>query len=186
MKSRILNLILLLVFLPLFIHAQTLPFLSNSEIFIEGTSNVHDWTAEITSYEGSVIFDQGQLNGVELKIPVRAIDSGKGGMDKRIYAALEDKKFEFITFKSSKIEQGDSDRLFLVTGDLTIHGVTKSVTLNVEREDNGEEYLFLGSYSTVMTEFNIDPPSAMFGAFKAGNDISIFYSIYSSKPADAN
>jgi polyisoprenoid-binding protein YceI len=39
-------------------------------------------------------------------------------------------KFPSMTFKSTHIEQKGDD--YAVTGDLTIHGVTKSVVLNVE------------------------------------------------------
>ena len=41
-------------------------------------------------------------------------------------------KFPTITFKSTKMTKGDGPNTLKVTGDLTIHGVTKPVVVNVE------------------------------------------------------
>jgi polyisoprenoid-binding protein YceI len=47
------------------------------------------------------------------------------------------KQFPTITFKSTAVKKGDGNTL-LVTGDLTLHGVTKSVTVPVELTGKGE------------------------------------------------
>jgi polyisoprenoid-binding protein YceI len=44
---------------------------------------------------------------------------------------LDVEKYPTITFKSKKIEKSGDDE-FKVTGDLTIHGVTKEIVLNAE------------------------------------------------------
>ena len=45
-------------------------------------------------------------------------------------------KFPKVTFKSTKIEKGADDKHLKVTGDLTIHGVTKPAVLDVELSDD--------------------------------------------------
>ena len=56
-------------------------------------------------------------------------------MYKRQHLKNEDffdvEKFPTLTFKSTKIRSA-GDRDYVVTGDLTIHGVTESVTLTVD------------------------------------------------------
>jgi len=70
---------------------------------------------------------------VEVSIPAEGIKTGDEARDGHLKAAdfLDVEKFPTITFKSTSITStGDSN--YAVTGDLTIHGVTKSVTLAVE------------------------------------------------------
>lgn len=47
------------------------------------------------------------------------------------------KQFPTITFKSSKFEK-KSDNSWEVTGDLTLHGVTKSITVTLEKTGDGK------------------------------------------------
>jgi polyisoprenoid-binding protein YceI len=48
------------------------------------------------------------------------------------------KQYPKITFESTKVEKGEGDNLLSVTGDLTMHGVTKPLTVNVELSGKGE------------------------------------------------
>ncbi len=45
------------------------------------------------------------------------------------------------------------------TGDLTLHGVTKSVTFDVESRVNGANIEVLGSIPIVFADYNVDNPS---------------------------
>ena len=62
-------------------------------------------------------------------------------------------KFKDITFKSTKIEKGADAGTLKVTGDLTIHGVTKPITLDVSEApgvqvgDAGRQDDLVGSFS---------------------------------------
>lgn len=69
---------------------------------------------------------------IEASIPVAGIKTVDDKLDAHLKEAdfFDVAKFPTITFKSTKIlSKGDRD--YAVTGDLTIHGVTKSVTLTV-------------------------------------------------------
>lgn len=70
---------------------------------------------------------------VEATIDATTLVTGVTDRDNHLKSAdfLEVDKYPTITFKSTKVElTGDSEGK--VTGDLTIHGVTRPVTLNVE------------------------------------------------------
>jgi polyisoprenoid-binding protein YceI len=71
---------------------------------------------------------------VDVTIQAASIDSRTEGRDQHLRSAdfLDVEKFPTITFKSTKLE-GARDE-FKMTGDLTIHGVTKSITLDVTNE----------------------------------------------------
>ena len=70
---------------------------------------------------------------VEVDIPVTTLSTGDPQRDGHLKSAdfLDADKFPTIIFKSTNIDsKGGAD--YAVTGDLTVHGVTKSVTLAVE------------------------------------------------------
>ena len=71
--------------------------------------------------------------GVQASIDVASIDTGDEKRDAHLKTAdfFDAEKFPTITFKSTKVEAA-GDRRFKLHGDLTMHGVTKPVVLDVE------------------------------------------------------
>jgi polyisoprenoid-binding protein YceI len=70
---------------------------------------------------------------VEASIPSASLKTGDEQRDGHLKSAdfFDVEKFPTLTFKSSNIDSaGGAD--YVVTGDLTLHGVTKSLTLAVE------------------------------------------------------
>ncbi|MHB1498569.1 MAG: YceI family protein [Acidimicrobiales bacterium] len=90
---------------------------------------------QFTEYSGSGYFDaeDPSKSHAELTIKVNSIDTHNPDRDAHLrsndFLAMDE--HPEVTFKSTKIEAA-GDRLFRVTGDLTIRGVTKQVTLNLE------------------------------------------------------
>ena len=70
---------------------------------------------------------------VEATIDTTSIDTRNEKRDAHLKSAdfLDTEKFPTMTFKSKKIEKTGEHR-YRVTGDLTLHGVTREVTLDVE------------------------------------------------------
>ncbi len=84
--------------------------------------------------QGTVVYDPDDLNAssVDVTIDTKTLNTGDATRDSHVKSAefLDVEKYPTITFKSKKFAK-DGDGL-KVTGDLTIHGVTKEVVLNVE------------------------------------------------------
>jgi polyisoprenoid-binding protein YceI len=83
---------------------------------------------------GVVKFDPANMakSGVEATIDVTTVDTGVAARDGHLKSPdfFDAAKFPTMTFKStSVVKAGDH---YDVKGDLTLHGVTKSVTLNLE------------------------------------------------------
>jgi len=70
---------------------------------------------------------------VEATIDTTTLNTRHEGRDKHLKSAdfLDVEKFPTITFKSKKVEKAGEGKL-KVTGDLTLHGVTKEVVLDVD------------------------------------------------------
>jgi polyisoprenoid-binding protein YceI len=77
--------------------------------------------------------DDYTLSRIEASIPVDTLNTGDAQRDGHVKSAefFDAEKYPAITFKSTNIDsEGGTD--YSVTGDLTIHGVTKSVTFAAE------------------------------------------------------
>jgi polyisoprenoid-binding protein YceI len=73
------------------------------------------------------------LSSVEASVPVATINTGDAQRDAHLKSAdfFDAEKFPALTFKSTKVvRKGEAE--YEVTGDLTIHGVTKATTFAVE------------------------------------------------------
>lgn len=86
-------------------------------------------------FEGTVVFDPADVakSSVEVTIDVNSVDTQAEGRDKHLKSPdfFAADSFPTITFKSTSVTPKD-DKNFEVTGDLTMRGVTKPVTLAVE------------------------------------------------------
>jgi len=70
---------------------------------------------------------------VEVTIDAKTVDTSEPQRDKDLRSDhfFDTETYPTITFKSTKVEQVSAGKL-KITGDLTIHGVSKSVVLDVE------------------------------------------------------
>ena len=159
---------------------------SDFSMIIKGTSNVHDWQSEVESLSGNV--DVSVTDGVlqiascDLTIPVRSIKSEKGSiMDKKTYKAMKESEHPNVKFSLTAFEAVDlSMKNFSskLSGDLRIAGVTNRIEMTVKGNYMSDTSIELsGSKDLKMTDFGIDPPVALLGAMKTGNDISIEFQI---------
>lgn len=72
-------------------------------------------------------------SSVDVSIDVKGIDTKNKDRDKHLRGKefFDVERFPTMTFKSTKIEKGVGEKL-KISGDLTMHGVTKAVTFDAE------------------------------------------------------
>jgi polyisoprenoid-binding protein YceI len=96
---------------------------------------ISDVKGEFGKVAGKASIDDANLakSSVEVSIEAASIDTRDAKRDEHLRNPdfLETPKFPAITFKSTKVE-GGADGKVKVTGDLTIRGITKPVTLEGE------------------------------------------------------
>ena len=84
--------------------------------------------------QGTVVYDPENLSAssIDVTIDVNSLSTGDATRDTHLKSAdfLDVEKYPTITFKSKTITKDGDD--LKVKGDLTIHGVTKEVVLQVE------------------------------------------------------
>ncbi|WP_300436880.1 YceI family protein [Christiangramia sp.] len=153
-----------------------------SSLSIDGTSNIHDWTIEAESFTGTITaeFDEGQLKEIEnleFSVEVESLESGKGAMNKNTYKALNIDDHKRILYKLKKINDiqnfsGDSYKV-KTTGTLEISGTKKDISLDFDLETTENKIILKGEHSLKMTDYGVEPPSAMFGTITTGDSVKI-------------
>ena len=126
---------------------------------------------------GELIFDESNPEGSQLSVQIEAssLDTGHSFRDHATRGPLflDSQKFRYITFKSTQITK-TGDQTGTVTGDLTMLGVTKPVTLNVkfnkkDKRPSGEDYIGFSATASLnrldwgMTKFSAKSPPAITG-----------------------
>ena len=160
---------------------------SNLDLSVSGTSSLHDWEMKSKQGKCEVVFELGEndkitgVSGLNFTLDATTIKSEYTMMDNNTYKALKTKTNKNISFvlASGTVTQSDaSSYLVKVTGNLTIAGKTQKIDLAATAKYNGADKSFTinGSKKLKMTDYGVDPPTAMFGTIKTGNDITIAFS----------
>lgn len=169
---------------------------NESDITLHGTSNLHDWDMDVGHIEGFLHTalpnptDQLPTHiSIELsllEVPVKSIHNDSDGMTEKTHKALGGNKFPNISYELKGVDLSntvvnleDSLAQNLTTfGMLTIKDVTKEllVPINVVGKKNHIE--INGEFTVDMTNFNVKPPTAFFGAIKSGKEITIKFNLH--------
>jgi polyisoprenoid-binding protein YceI len=134
-KKQILSAVAALALLPSLASAATAFQIDGSHSTV-GFSVRHLVIAQVrgqfTSVAGTVALDERDLtkSTVEATIDAASVDTRVADRDNHLRSPdfFDVAKYPAITFKSTKISKAGKDA-YQVTGDLTIHGVTRPVTL---------------------------------------------------------
>jgi polyisoprenoid-binding protein YceI len=188
-KIKLLPYLLLFVFMttPFFVQAQKLT-LDNETSFLQvlGTSSLHDWHVQAEKQSGSMLFadaDKFAISSLTLSVESESLKSGKSGMDKKTFEALNTKKFKTIEFSLTEViaihKKTEKRYEISASGNLVINGVKKPIAVKFSIEKNEKVYILEGSHKLLMTTFGIAPPKALLGTIKTGDEIEVkFKSIF--------
>ena len=114
-------------------------------------------------FDGSIRYDKldPAASSVELTVRAASIDTGNNDRDEHLRSAdfFEVQKFPTITFTSAEVKARDANVLD-VTGDLTMHGVTRRITIPIQvlgtvKTPNGEKAGFEAIFTLNRKDFGI-------------------------------
>lgn len=170
------------------VAAQAALALGSTRITINGTSNVHAYTASTTSARVTrvqvaaalagpnfwqAIVAPGSLEAFEIAVPAATLASDKEGLDKNMHKALKAAEFKEITFRIKSLQTRAGTGALRALGVLTIAGVSKDVTLDLTALRAGSNLSITGELPLLMTDYGITPPKAMLGMMKTDPKIVI-------------
>ena len=141
-----------------------------------------------TKMSGTVEYDAGNVEKsmIDVTIDAASVDTRVEARDKDLKSDhyFDVEKYPTLTFKSTKIEPAGAGKL-KATGDLTLHGVTKPVVLNVEgitepmKDQRGTLHMGASASTTIdRTQFGMTTGTAM-----VGSEITISIDVELTKPA---
>lgn len=159
---------------------------SASKIVIEGTSSVHDWEIEMTDFacKAKVANNENlSVSDVNVTCEVEKIKSHNRIMDNKTHKALEGDDYPEITFRStSEATINENGSNASLKGELTIAGKTKTVSLPFTLQSaNQNQVQVSGKVPVKMSDYGIEPPTAMMGALKTGDEVEIVFDIVLKK-----
>src|SRR6266576_5882845 len=146
-----------------------------------GMMTVRGHFAEISA-TGHIDPDHPEASSVDVTIQTASIRTHNAQRDNDLRSSnfLEVDKYPTITFKSTKIEPAGQDR-YTMTGELTIKGNTRPVTLNVVKYGEFNDPNMMGhriAYSAETKinrkDFGLTFDMMLDGKFIVSNDIQIF------------
>ena len=162
----------------------------DSRLWIEGSSNLRDWSCEATALDASIDIDRvaggaGSIAGlrrVRVSVPVSALTCGRGQMDRIMYKALraDDEPSCRYIVGSFDVVATDSDGEFSVRtlGSLRVAGRQNEVQLDVDVAELPDGTLRAqGSLPILMTDYGIAPPTALLGVIRTGNRIVVKFDL---------
>jgi polyisoprenoid-binding protein YceI len=174
------------------VTAQTVYQSQGFDIKLSGTSNIHDWQMKAvkgTSEASFTVDAKGKVTSVSklsFTLPAKNLKSEHTAMDKNTYKALNTANHPNISFvgTSATITSTGGDNYQLsCQGKMSIAGVTKQTELLATGKYNptNKSFTVTGVKKMKMTDYNVQPPKALMGTIKTGDDISISYNVTFSK-----
>jgi hypothetical protein len=147
------------------------------EMKVSGTSTIHDWDMVSNVAEGTAILrlSAGKVTAIQsakMTMSVKTLKSGKGQMDNNAYKALKEADHPNITFQVLEAHQ-DGGSEWIATGRLQLAGVTKTIPFQLQFAQSGEGLSLSGVADIKLTDFKVDPPTAIFGTIKTGDEMTI-------------
>jgi hypothetical protein len=180
-----------------------LPVRADSRLWLEGTSNVRDWTCKATSMEALIAIDAASadsrdnvavaksLRGVDVIVPVRMLKCGDRHMEANMYTALKAPELPAMSYIVADFElttkSADDGLTIEATGKMSIAGVERPVTITVktERLPDGTRRA-RGTVPIRMSDFGIVPPRPWLGMLRTGDKVLVQFEIFVSPQALAS
>jgi len=171
----------LLLFLTLQVEAQVYHVSDQSNVMIFGSSSLHDWESEVEQVSGKGTFtvngpDVKELKDLNVVFVVKSIESGKSKMNNLTYEALKAGEHPNIIFKVTEVTAINNNTI-RAKGLLTIAGKTNPVEVNGSAKVSGNAVTISGEQKLNMTDYDVEPPTAMFGTIKVEEEVTIKYNL---------
>ena len=112
---------------------------------------------------GTVVIDDTSVSKASFEIDLTTLKSDEDRRDNRVQGTLQTDQFPTATFELTQPIAVDDHTAAKASvdavGDLTIHGVTKSVTIPIDAARNGDNLELVGSITFPMADYGITPPN---------------------------
>ena len=158
--------------------------LEGSKLRINGTSNVNDFEcfydapiSKDTLYQTVTFGDSLFISGGGVEFRAEFFECGKRAINRDMQGTLKAKEFPFMELKLVAIEITD-EVPFEAKLSITIAGTNRIEKVKINKFSSFDSTIsFSGDGDILLTDFNLKPPTALFGLVKVDNLISISFDL---------
>jgi polyisoprenoid-binding protein YceI len=164
-----------------FATAQKSYTLEKPAFSVSGTSTLHDWEMKSGSGTGAANLTISNskltdISSLSIVLLAESIKSEKKSMDKVAYQTLktdQQKNIKYVLKSADKI----NETTWELTGTYTIAGVSKVLKTTVKTTLTKDGLNMQGSNKITFTDFGMKSPTAMLGAIKTGQDLTLKFNL---------
>lgn len=165
----------------------------DSQVWIEGTTNINSWSCSATAVDATIAVQVAfkedpdfprYLKSVQVRVPVSALKCGHAPMERSLRHALKaddavGARFITATFEAVRDGSDATNALVVNTvGALAIAGRENAVKMDVGTTRLADGTIEArGAVPILMSDFGIEPPTALFGAVRAGNRVVVRFAM---------
>lgn len=122
---------------------------------------LHKWDGVSKEVSSVILTDASRsvITQVAVTAKLASFDSKNANRDSHMLEVAEGIKFPNVTFAGNDIQQKDGK--LLVKGKLTFHGITRDISFEGVRKDEGKITFISGGFDVKLSDFNIEPPSIL-------------------------
>lgn len=174
-----------------------------SRLWIEGKSNINEFECQANQYfaEATLIDDNDPIEYrrqfedrvfMQVEIMVNGFECGRSRMNQDLQKALKSSEFPEITFTFDNatilampddLDNEDENSFELdVQGSLTVAGQTREIRFTTKAYFV-ETYRIraIGKTTIRMTDFGVEPPTALMGLVKAEDELIVNFDLYANE-----
>lgn len=153
---------------------------AESYVSVAGTSSLHEWamTSNDIRVQAQIVLNESgaptSIQSFNLSLRAESLKSGVVAMDKNAYSTLNTTEHKNIQFEMGLTELTGS--VVVVEGTLTVAGVSRKIQVEGSvRVLPDKSLLVTGTKKLKMSDFNIEPPTFMFGTVTTGDEVTITF-----------
>lgn len=169
--------------------------LDESRLWFQGRSNVNEFECLAENYTGeatlpefnnpsTLLNEVTEVLSVQIEIEVDSIECGQRKMNKDLQKALKADTFPEITFVFEEADLISQPQSFndafevRVHGKLTVAGNTREISFMTDAYYlNDERVRAVGQTTIRMTDFGVDPPTALMGLIRADEELTVHFDL---------
>jgi polyisoprenoid-binding protein YceI len=160
-----------------------------SRLWVEGTSSIRSFTCKAGELSAvieaapnavaQVAAGEKGVRTVKVTVPAEKLDCGNGTMNDHMRKALKIADNPTIEFKLSgyDVSKGTEGSTGTLNGTLSLGGVQKHISIPAEGKSEGGALHVTGAYELKMTDYDLTPPSLMFGRIKVREAVNVKFDL---------
>jgi len=155
--------------------------LQESKVSVRGTSSMHDWEVAFGKYD--VDFSVSNADNGKMSISnVKAVFSGASvtsdntimtGKARDALMVKDHPDIVFVSDGTANVINNDGEITGIMNGKLRLGGISRPIAFPFSGNINGNRIHITGSDEVNMVDYGIKPPTALLGALKTGEKVTV-------------